>query len=345
MRICLLGDFTGNPDEGMKNVATHICHGLSQHHDVLKAGPSQVFSKSFSRTLRSFDPEIVHYLHGPTIRSLVAIRSVALYTKRRAQLVVSATRPYFSRFGSWVSPLFRPDLVLTQSEKYEEFFRSKGFRTRFFPNGVDCDGFTPPSSDEKAFLREKLGLPQDKRICLHVGHIKTNRNLGILCRIQQMAGVQAIVLGSTTEDMKDELKAELEAAGVIIRREFVRDVSQYYKSADVYVFPVQGTSDRLPRHYNEIGAIDLPLSVLEAMACNLPVVTTPFGALTRLFEEGQGFAYAKTEEELLACVGRALNGGRCNTRSKVLPYDWGNLVKRLEAIYKELLHAAPLNRS
>ena len=56
--------------------------------------------------------------------------------------------------------------------------------------------------------------------------------------------------------------------------------------SDLYVFPV----------VNNTEAIDMPLSVLEAMSCSLPVISTRFGGLVDYFEEDTGFRYFNTTD-------------------------------------------------
>jgi glycosyltransferase involved in cell wall biosynthesis len=46
----------------------------------------------------------------------------------------------------------------------------------------------------------------------------------------------------------------------------------FYQIADYFVFPVEKYEDGIyPKKYNQVGVIDMPLTVLEAMSCNLPV--------------------------------------------------------------------------
>jgi glycosyltransferase involved in cell wall biosynthesis len=96
---------------------------------------------------------------------------------------------------------------------------------------------------------------------------------------------------------------------------YLSKVEEIYQAADVYVFPVQ----------DDGSAIATPMSVLEAMACNLPVITTRFGALPRLFpNEGSGLVYINNEPELRSAVDDVLADGRpaVETRQLVLSFDW-----------------------
>jgi glycosyltransferase involved in cell wall biosynthesis len=85
-------------------------------------------------------------------------------------------------------------------------------------------------------------------------------------------------------------------------------------------------------------AIDAPLSVLEAMACNLPIVTTPFGALPNMFKSGHGIYYGDTEERLLGLVQLAVEERDCTTVEKVAPYSWDRAASMITETLTERCH-------
>ena len=89
---------------------------------------------------------------------------------------------------------------------------------------------------------------------------------------------------------------------------------------------------------NKKACIEMPLSVLEAMACNIPVITTKFGALPRMFGGGDGLFFVEKEEDFYKGLEEVKNGAmEIKTREKILPYSWENIMERLERIYNELL--------
>ena len=67
------------------------------------------------------------------------------------------------------------------------------------------------------------------------------------------------------------------------------NIEEVYALSDCYVFPTPPM--------NKINSIEIPLSVLEAMACNLSVITTKFGALPKVFEEGDGLIFVDDGED------------------------------------------------
>jgi glycosyltransferase involved in cell wall biosynthesis len=123
---------------------------------------------------------------------------------------------------------------------------------------------------------------------------------------------------------------DLTKGGCTIWRKYIKTIQEIYQLSDLYVFPVQ---DRL-------GSIETPLSVLEAMSCNLPVITTRFGGLTRMFNEGDGlhFVYSGSQIPELIDGIRSNDAERSNvhTREKVMPYSWRNISKSLSKYYYQL---------
>jgi len=320
MRICFVASFSGNPDEGMKKVALHLAGEMAKRHDVLKLDLAHLFSKGFWTAARGFHPHIIHYVPGPSLASLIVAKALARYCQD-AKVVISALRPSLPSLSERIVPLLRPDLVLTQSYETENRFSGLGWQTVFLPNGVDTEKFTPVSSETKRRLREKYRLQEQKFIILHVGPVKKNRNLRTLDRIRG-ADIQVLVIGSTSERMEQDAQKGLEQAGYLVWGNYFDHIEEIYALADCYVFPVTNRK-----------SIESPLSVMEAMACNLPVISTKFGALTRIFEEGDGLIFAEKDEDFSSAIKEIKKGTEVKTRDKVLPYTWENVAQRLEESY------------
>jgi glycosyltransferase involved in cell wall biosynthesis len=77
---------------------------------------------------------------------------------------------------------------------------------------------------------------------------------------------------------------------------------------------------------------------MEAMSCNLPVVTTKFGALPRLFKEGDGFFFIENEYEILPILEILKKDNQhISTRKKALNYSWEMISKKIEVMYEKAL--------
>lgn len=323
MRICLIGHYeVRHQDEGARNTAFYMAEELSKNHEVMKLD----IRKIKLRYLKKVNPEIVHFVVGPnTIFSFAVAKMLSIFNN--AKVIISALQPSPFWLRSLV-PLMKPDLMLIQSYKYEKMFKDLGCKTKFLPNGVDINRFIPISEKFKEELREKYRIEQDKFVILHVGPIKNRRNIQLFEELQEENN-QVIIIGRESQESDMNLYQRLERKGCITWSNYLKNIEEVYALSDCYVFP---TSD-------EYSCIEMPLSVLEAMACNLPVISTRFGALPRIFDEGDGFFFVENEEDVYKIRERIKRGNmEIKTREMVLPYSWGNIAQRLEGIYNELLH-------
>jgi glycosyltransferase involved in cell wall biosynthesis len=149
-----------------------------------------------------------------------------------------------------------------------------------------------------------------------VGHLKNKRNLAQIASLQVGERYHAVIVGSTSTEQDERLKQTLRDAGCTVIDDYVEDIADIYRLSDVYLF--------LAEEYT--ASIEMPLSVLEAMACNVPVVCTPFGGLPDAFQPGSGLVYWEGDSALLDCVDRALSAP-CATRKLVEQHTWPALAR------------------
>jgi glycosyltransferase involved in cell wall biosynthesis len=197
------------------------------------------------------------------------------------------------------------------------------------PLGVDLERFTPVTPSRKTELRAKYGIGQEDFIALHVGHMSEGRNIRALAQVQD-GGNQVLIAASTFFNHDAPLIRDLEAHGVRFVTGYLDSVQEAYQLADCYVFPT----------ISERACISQPLSVLEAMACNLPVITTRFGGLPGLFpNEGGGLLYADSLPELATKVSQVRHSFRHvspRTREMVEQYSWDRTGQDILGFLEEL---------
>ena len=324
MRICIAGHFSRSSqnrgDLGVNQVGLEIASRLRGRHDTLEI---DIRDPLTWRRARAFQPQIVHFVLGPSMSGLLAARVLTLFCGS-AKSVVSAPNPSVAlpRMGA----LIRPDLVLIQSYESETVFGSMGCATAFLPNGVDIGRFFPAPTWRKMELRAKYGIAGDRFVVLHVGPIITQRNVQLLTRLQQ-DGRQTVLVGRTAPLDRD-LHRMLNDEGCVVFTERLEHIEEIYALSDCYVFPTPPA--------NKGASIEIPLSVLEAMSCNLPVITTRFGALPRVFTEGSGLTFVEGEDDLARELQKVRDALQPRTRDKALPYGWDNVMDSLESIYGEI---------
>jgi glycosyltransferase involved in cell wall biosynthesis len=324
VKICLVAHFTHDRvtgDLGTKNVARYLANELSKRHELLLI---DVRAVSTWHKISAFKPEILHFVLGPTTLGLLVAKFFKIW-QSDARVIVSAPNPHI-RIKKLL-PLLKADLVLPQSAEYEALFKKSGFRTAFLPNGVDIQQFVPITQEEKRAIRTKYGIEVSKFLILHVGPIIQPRNVTTLETLQDEE-TQVLIIGRNPYDRA--VYRSLVAHGCLVWIKHFENIAEIYQISDCYVFPTSPL--------NTTASIDIPLSVLEAMACNLPVITTKFGALPRLFGTGNGLFFVEKEEDIKKAVDLIKNStSEVKTREMVLPYSWENTAKNLEDIYDELL--------
>ncbi|HEY76491.1 MAG TPA: glycosyltransferase family 4 protein [Thermoflexia bacterium] len=322
MRVCLVGHHLQSPYEGVRSVTYYLGKELAKHHVVVKVCIDDI---SEWPKVAYHRPHIIHLLLGPaSVWSFVATKIISnLY--RPAKTILSALQPRLPHVTRWAR-LLKPDLVVVQSRDAERSFSAAGCKAVLIPNGVDLHKYTPISPKRKQQLRCKYGIPSDKFVILHVGSIKRGRNVTILGPLQGR-GRQVLLVGRPGEAADTEILESLRKLGCKVWTRYFTALEEIYGLSDCYVFPCTS------RH----NSIDLPLSVLEAMSCNLPVVTTRFGGLPDFFTEGEGLIYVEDEESLLERTAAMSRGAEpVATRQKVLAYSWQRIAERFGELYEEL---------
>lgn len=323
-KICIVGDFSKNQDEGLKNIAYNITRNLSrERNELLKADINQIFRLHFWKTLKQFKPDIIHYINGRTLQGFILLKILGIFTN--AITIMSAFHPDIFSVSNKSIQIFKPDLILIQDKKNETKFKQVKCQTELLPNGVDTEKFKPASDDEKKKLRAKYGI-NNKYVVLHVGHIIKDRNLQIFYKLQNKEN-QGLIIGSTFRESDNHMLEGLINKGCIVKKGFFKNIEEIYALSDCYIFPVL-----------EKKSISTPLSVLEAMSCNLPVITTKFDGLVNFFHEGNGLIYADNDKEIIKSIEKLKKQNKMiKTRDKILPFSWNIVTDRLEEIYDEII--------
>lgn len=338
--VCIISEDLSQPiDEGIKNFAHSLIQHWSKECDVLGISvrsPRHIdaprttsvktnrllLSYKLRAKIRHFRPDIICYVPSASATISSFLRSRVLkFNWPSARVVMVSLQP---RYYNWVSRhlirFLSPDIVFVQNEPTMIRLRSLGCHTKLLPSGVDLEKFTPVSAGRKAELRSRYGLNREAFTVLHVGHITKGRNIELLMQVCREHAAQVLLAGSSLRhEDRSVLAARLRGHGIIVLDEYFRNIEELYQLSDCYLFPV----------FSDQACIGIPLSILEAMACNLPVVTVRYGNLPALFEEGQGLVFADTPAELMQGITRAKRQNGCHTREKVIPYSWQRIARNV----------------
>lgn len=216
----------------------------------------------------------------------------------------------------------RAKLIFLSADSFNRFsLILSGNRIQYIKTGVDTKKFVPIPSGQTDMIKEKYGLESTRPIVLHVGHLNQGRNVVQLEKISDKFQVVLVVSTLTKNEQDQELRYSLESCGIKIIDEYIPKIEEIYQMADVYFFPVV--------EYGK--CIDVPLSCLEAAACNKPVVTTDYGEMKEFIgEDGFFFIDSFDKDSLIEKIQSAIDLKQINTRQAVLEYDWDNSILKFE---------------
>ena len=128
-------------------------------------------------------------------------------------------------------------------------------------NGVDTDIYNKVSLEEKQQFRKQLNLPQKAKIWISSGHLSIRKDpVAIIDAFieKYRNNMQAVLVFLGSGELETVVKRKICEHKNIILRGVVNNVSDYLKAGDFFV--------------SASHAEGLPISVIEAMACGLPVL-------------------------------------------------------------------------
>ncbi len=191
----------------------------------------------------------------------------------------------FVRFRNHL--LKKADRFVAISRAIEEELAMAGMEAKRIvriPNAVDEDRFAPPTAEKKQRLRNALGLEACRPLVLYTGRLVRSKGLPHLLQAwnrlaDDFPEAHLLLVGGGGNDIGNceaELRAFCKANGLERRVTFTGDVSDvvpWLQASDVFVFPT----------LNEAFGI----SLIEAMACGLPCITTAVGGVRDIVEDGE----------------------------------------------------------
>ncbi|HEY9772519.1 MAG TPA: glycosyltransferase family 4 protein [Planktothrix sp.] len=196
------------------------------------------------------------------------------------------------------------------------------------PNGANLDSSTPDDEVRLQTRRDLAVKENEYLLCMLVNELERKGVRQTLAAMKKLASCPVKLLVVTRVDLRVPAKMvqEFELEERVILRPNTPDARPYLWASDLYVLPTQYEA------WN--------LSIMEAHAAGLPIVTTALGQADQVVEPGvSGFLLKdpKNVDELVAAIERWLsvsdkNAMREAARKRIEPYSWDKVISRLESI-------------
>ena len=302
-----------------------------------------IYPSNKAEILRSIDPDVIH-IHGMALmalKAIIAARNLKIPTVLTFHTMVGDAIEFYSPLK--VSPeiqkkliwiylrnlLKRPGAIIgptasTINELLENGVKPK--RAEIIPTGIDTERFRPGGNGDA--IRERYGMQNDK-VALYVGRLSFEKNIDLIIDALRYVDVKLLIAGKgpATDKLK-ETAAKLGVSDRVVFAGFVSDneLPMMYAAADVFVsaskFETQG------------------LSVLEALACGVPVACAGERAFKDVIEHGvNGFLFNGGAEECAAAISSGLacdDTIRKNARATAESMSVDSCVRKLSELYSEL---------
>jgi UDP-glucose:(heptosyl)LPS alpha-1,3-glucosyltransferase len=163
-----------------------------------------------------------------------------------------------------ISSALRRDLADSYGRKAE---------TVVIPHGVDHTQFHPGVRPRfREAVRRELGIGADTPLFLYVGDFRKGWDAAIRA-LETVPGAHLLGVSRTAQEPYRALAGAHNVAARVTMVPVTGEVERYYGAADVLV---------LPTPYDAFGMV-----ITEAMACGLPVITTPMAGAAELLTHGE----------------------------------------------------------
>ena len=199
--------------------------------------------------------------------------STAIWQKK--QRLAEAGNIYYVACSRWLASEAKKSALL------------KGQKVTSVPNPIDTHIYKKGNRQE---ARERLGLPQDRKLILFASQRVTNENKGMsyliaACQqLQDIPNLGVVILGGHAEEVVAQLPLEAYPLGYVNDEQRIVDV---YNAADVFVLP--SLSENLPN------------TIMEAMACGVPCVGFKVGGIPEEIDhQKNGYVAAYRDADDLA---------------------------------------------
>ena len=229
-------------------------------------------------------------------------------------------------------------LITINQEDYKQALKFKARKTVYVPGvGIDTSRFGRNES-VRIPKREELHIAQDEFVLLSVGELIKRKNyevvleaLSQLKKDGRISGIRYLICGDGF--LRDDLRSKAEKLGLSDYVNFLgyrRDVEELCNCSDLFVFMSHQEG--------------LPVALMEAMACGLPVICSNTRGNTDLIKNGENGEIVESSPEAVAQAILKLRDQRdlCKRYAeaaelKIKAFDIASVSEKMRELYSEAL--------
>lgn len=359
----------------------NICYNLSRHlakrgYDVTILTTNFEFDEQFADSIKKENIKIISvhcvaslglFLYTPSIKKWLkkniryydiihmhtyrAYQNIIIWKYARKYNIPYIVQAHGSLLTFFIKPLLKKlyDMIwgykllkdaskviaLTETEK--EQYKEMGIdeeKIEIVPNGIDLSEYE--DLPERGKFRKKYEIKDGEKIVLYLGRLHKIKGLDLLVEAfadltKKIDNIRLVIVGPD-DGFLSILKSQIEKLGInekvlLTGPLYGKDKLEVYVDADVYV---------LPSRYETF-----PNTVLEAFACETPVIVTDRCGISNIVNEG-GCVIEYDKNQLKEAIVRILNDSQLRItygkKGKKLveeKYDWNKIAGRIEKIYRE----------
>jgi glycosyltransferase involved in cell wall biosynthesis len=265
------------------------------------------------------------YLPAPASMKLTALRVfiLSLFARRGLRVILPTGRP--SGFvEKMLIRMSRAQVVCLSKSAWQSWQAVISTRAEYLKTGVDIEKYAPVTEQEKAELRDKYSVPQNKPVVLHIGALCEENNADKLLNIDNRYHI-VLAMGEQTESEREvQLRQRLmKRGGITMLDNLSCDIRELYQLSDIFFFPIT--------EYDR--CIEVPLCVLEAAACGAAVASTPFGEIEELLGKSGFYRLDAFDVISVNNLLDKITAEEKNPRRSVLRYDWNDAVEKILKVY------------
>lgn len=263
-----------------------------------------------------------YFRHKP----IVLMQHVELVS-HSSKLIRAIQRMVYATTGHLIFHLSSRILIL--NDRVNEFIQNYNIakeKIQFLPNGVDTNLFYPAKDNEAEMTRIKFGLSARKPVALFVGRYVDKKGFHMLKDATD--GAYQLVFAGGETDLADTLDT------VYLGRLNQAELATLYRAANIFILPSNSEG--------------FPLSIQEAMASGLPVITTDDpGYATynidrsrlKLITNPDSNNIKLTIKECLSDRAQLKLMSAYSRNYALNSFSWASITSQLEDVYRQILSA------